>query len=67
LSNPRKLHVAALAAGITTHRLREALKKPYGRKYLYAEKQALLDAVSAGNPIVLKTVRDTSANSMARD
>jgi hypothetical protein len=66
LDQPKEnLLAAAMAAGITTYRLREALKKAHVRTYLYHEKQALLDAVSAGNPNALKTVRDTSENGMA--
>jgi hypothetical protein len=66
LEQPKEdLAAAALAAGITTYRLREALKKSYVRQYLYHEKQALLEAVSAGNPLALKQVRDTSDNGMA--
>jgi len=66
LEQPKEdLHAAALAAGLTTYRLREALKRSFVRSYLFAEKQALLDAVSAGNPLALKQVRDTSDNGMA--
>jgi hypothetical protein len=66
LEQPKEdLHAAALAAGITTYRLREALKKSYVRAYLFSEKQALLESVSAGNPLALKRVRDGSENGMA--
>jgi hypothetical protein len=59
------LHAAALAAGLTVYRLRESLKRGFVRKYLQDEKQALLESVSAGNPLALKRVRDSSPNGMA--
>ena len=66
LDQPKEdLEAAAKAAGLTTYRLREALKKSYVRRYLYHEKQVLLDAVCAGNPLALKQVRDFSENGMA--
>jgi hypothetical protein len=36
------------------------------RKYFVDERQVLMDAVCAGNPVALKTIRDTSGKAMAR-
>jgi hypothetical protein len=60
------LESAAQAAGITTYRLREAMKKAHVRNWIWHEKRALIDALCAGNPAALKEIRDTSGNDMAR-
>jgi hypothetical protein len=57
---------AAKAALIPTERLRRYLHRPEVRRYLYDEKQTLIDAIAAGNPIALRDVRDNSGNAVAR-
>jgi hypothetical protein len=60
------LAAAAKAAGLTTRRLTQYLSRPHVRKYFVDERQVLLDSICAGNPVALKTIRDTSGNAMAR-
>jgi hypothetical protein len=57
---------AAQTVGISTHKLREYLKLPQTRTYIYHEKRAFLDALSVSNPAALKEIRDRSGNDMAR-
>jgi hypothetical protein len=65
--DPRSdLAAAAKAAGITTYRLREAMKRADVRAWAYREKQALVDAICAQNPLALKAIRDSSRNDMAK-
>jgi hypothetical protein len=59
------LQSAAKAAGIPTQRVRRYLHRAEVRRYLYDEKQALIDAIAAFNPAALAKVRDTSSNGMA--
>src|ERR1700694_1388275 len=61
------LDAAAKAAGLTTSRLREEMKKAHVQKYMWSEKRALLEAICASNPRALATVRDREGgNEMAK-
>jgi hypothetical protein len=61
------LEAAAKAAGLTTYRLREEMKKSHVQKYMFSEKRALLEAICASNPRALATVRDREGgNEMAK-
>jgi hypothetical protein len=58
---------AAAGAGMSTARLREALAKPHVRRFYYSERKVLIDAISAGNPLALKAIRDREeGNEMAK-
>ena len=59
------LQTAALAVGMSTYKLREALNKPHVRKWVLDERRLQLDAINAGNPEALRRLRDTSENAMA--
>jgi len=59
------LEAATKAAGLTTYWLRRYLKMPHVARYFRAERQVVLDAICAGNPTALKTIRDESKNKMA--
>jgi hypothetical protein len=60
------LAAAAAHAGLSTYRLRNELKKPHVRTWIWHERRLLLDALCAQNPAALKAIRDTSENSMAQ-
>jgi hypothetical protein len=60
------LHSAAQHAGITTYKLRSSMMQPHVLRWLLTEKQARLEAASAGNIGALLEVRDKADNSMAR-
>jgi len=57
---------AAEHAGLTMKKLRSAMMQPHVLRWLLAEKQARLEAASAGNIGALLEVRDKADNSMAR-
>ena len=60
------LQSAAEAVGMTTARLRAALKLPHVRAWIAQERRAQLTELIAGNPAALKALRDEGANEMAR-
>jgi hypothetical protein len=60
------LQSAAEAIGMTTARLRAALKLPQVRAWIAQERRAQLTELIAGNPAALKALRDEGANEMAR-
>ena len=60
------LQSAAEAVGMSTARLRAALKLPHVRAWIAQERRAQLTELIAGNPAALKDIRDRSENDMAR-
>jgi hypothetical protein len=60
------LQSAAEAVGMTTARLRTALRLPHVKAWIAQERRAQLTELIAGNPAALKEIRDKSANDMAR-
>jgi hypothetical protein len=45
--------------------LRQYLRQPHVARYFRAERQVVLDAICAGNPVALRTIRDEARNQMA--
>jgi hypothetical protein len=60
------LQAAAKHVGLPTYKLRYAMNQPHCLRYLLQEKQARLEAASAGNIGALLSVRDHGDNQMAR-
>jgi hypothetical protein len=60
------LRKAAEHVGWSTYKLRSAMMLPHVQRWWLGEKQARLEAASAGNIGALLEVRDTAENSMAR-
>jgi len=57
---------AAKLAGVNAWVVRQWLDRAEGRKFLAAERAAFRSAVSAGNELSLKRIRDHAPNSMAQ-
>jgi hypothetical protein len=60
------LQSAAALVGMPTFKLRYAMNQPHCLRYMLAEKQARLEAASAGNINALLAVRDHGNNAMAK-
>ena len=61
-----QLDQAAAQAGITTYRLRLALRKPHVMQYLRSEREVLRASMSGANILELGRIRSSSRNDNAR-